>query len=209
MFDIGNKHYEFFDMLNQQAKYFHEGAKVMHDVMKNYSIAHSKMDEIREIEHQADKVTADTVQRLNQIFITPIDREDIFALSYGLDDGVDNVHGCLERVIMYEVGQPKTDGPVKLTNLLIQATDELVKATALLKNIRANQINILEATNRILRYEIEGDTVYRKEMTALFKMEKDAIALIKWKDILQCLEDTLDQTKHISDTLKGVVMKYA
>ena len=181
----------------------------MHDVMNDYSIAHTKMDEIREIEHQADKVTADTVQRLNQIFITPIDREDIFSLSYGLDDGVDNIHGCLERVIMYEVGQPKTDGPIKLTNLLIQATEELVKATSLLKNIRANQIAILEATNRILRYEIEGDTVYRKEMTALFKTEKDAISLIKWKDILQCLEDTLDQTKHISDTLKGVVMKYA
>ena len=70
---------------------------------------------------------------------------------------------ALERVIMYEVGQPKTDGPIKLTNLLIQATEELVKATSLLKNIRANQIAILEATNRILRYEIEGDTVYRKE----------------------------------------------
>ena len=85
----------FFDMLNEQAKYFHEGAKVMHDVMNDYSIAHTKMDEIREIEHQADKVTADTVQRLNQIFITPIDREDIFALSYGLDDGVDNVQWLL------------------------------------------------------------------------------------------------------------------
>ena len=80
MFDIGNKHYEFFDMLNEQAKYFHEGAKVMHDVMNDYSIAHTKMDEIREIEHQADKVTADTVQRLNQIFITPIDAK-IFLLS--------------------------------------------------------------------------------------------------------------------------------
>ena len=80
---------------------------------------------------------------------------------------------------MYEVGQPKTDGPIKLTNLLIQATEELVKATGLLKNIRANQIAILEATNRILRYEIEGDTVYRKEMTALFKTEKDAISPYK------------------------------
>ena len=209
MFDIGNKHYEFFDMLNEQAKYFHEGAKVMHDVMNDYSIAHTKMDEIREIEHQADKVTADTVQRLNQIFITPIDREDIFSLSYGLDDGVDNIHGSLERVIIYEAGQPKTDGPAKLSKLLIQATEELVKATALLKDIRKNHNEILECTNRILTYESQGDTLYRSEMSSLFKTEKDPIALVKWKDILQCLEDTLDQTKHISDTLKGVVMKYA
>lgn len=177
--------------------------------MNDYSIAHTKMDEIREIEHQADKVTADTVQRLNQIFITPIDREDIFSLSYGLDDGVDNIHGSLERVIMYEAGQPKTDGPAKLSKLLIQATEELVKATALLKDIRKNHNEILECTNRILTYESQGDTLYRSEMSSLFKTEKDPITLVKWKDILQCLEDTLDQTKHISDTLKGVVMKYA
>lgn len=110
---------------------------------------------------------------------------------------------------MYEAGQPKTDGPAKLSQLLIKATDELVKATALLKDIRKNHNEILECTNRILTYESQGDTLYRSEMSSLFKTEKDPIALVKWKDILQCLEDTLDQTKHISDTLKGVVMKYA
>lgn len=216
MFDIGNKHYEFFDMLNQHAKYFNQGSKIMYDVMINYDTAQTKMEEIKTVEKQADLVTAETVQKLNQVFITPIDREDIFALSYGLDDGVDNIHGSLERVIMYEAGQPKTDGPAKLSQLLIKATDELVKATdelvkatALLKDIRKNHNEILECTNRILTYESQGDTLYRSEMSSLFKTEKDPIALVKWKDILQCLEDTLDQTKHISDTLKGVVMKYA
>lgn len=205
MFDIGNKHYEFFDMLNQHAKYFNQGSKIMYDVMINYDTAQTKMEEIKTVEKQADLVTAETVQKLNQVFITPIDREDIFALSYG----VDNIHGSLERVIMYEAGQPKTDGPAKLSQLLIKATDELVKATALLKDIRKNHNEILECTNRILTYESQGDTLYRSEMSSLFKTEKDPIALVKWKDILQCLEDTLDQTKHISDTLKGVVMKYA
>ena len=167
------------------------------------------MHEIKAIERQADALTAETVTKLNQVFITPIDREDIFALSYGLDDGVDNIHGSLERVVMYEIGQPIIDGPIKLSELLIQATEELVKATALLKNIRQNHIQILECTNKILRYESDGDTIYRSAMFLLFKTEKDPIALVKWKDILECLEDTLDQTKHISDTLKGVVMKYA
>ena len=88
-------------------------------------------------------------------------------------------------------------------------TEELVKATALLKDIRKNHNESLEGTNRILTYESQGDTLYRSEMSSLFKTEKDPITLVKWKDILQCLEDTLDQTKHISDTLKGVVMKYA
>ena len=209
MFDIGNKHYEFFDMLNQHAKYFNQGAKIMHEVMINYNTAHNKLEEIKEIEHRADDITHDTVTKLNQVFITPIDREDIFALSYGLDDGVDNIHGSLERVIMYEAGKPKTDGPAKLAELLIRATEELVRATSLLRTIKSDYLEILECTNRILKYESEGDSVYRREMSNLFKSEKDPITLVKWKDILQCLEDTLDQTKHISDTLKGVVMKYA
>ncbi len=209
MFDIGNKHYEFFDMLNEHAKCFNKGAKIMHDVFVDYSSARTKLDEIETIEHQADDITAKTVERLNQVFITPIDREDIFALSYGLDDGVDDIHGTLERAIMYDSGTPKTEGPARLALLLIQATEELIKATEMLRDIRGNQVAILESTNRILSFENEGDEVYRTEISQLFKLEKDAITLIKWKDILESLENTLDQTKHISDTLKGVVMKYA
>lgn len=209
MFDIGNKHYEFFDMLNEHAKLFNQGAKVMREVFLDYSKAEDKLAEIEDIEHKADDVTANTVTRLNQVFITPIDREDIFALSYGLDDGVDDLHGALERLIMYDIGNPKTEGPARLALLLIQATEELIKATAMLRDIRSNQVDLLESCNRILTFEGEGDDVYRREMSQLFKTEKDAITLIKWKDALECLENTLDQTKHISDTLKGVVMKYA
>lgn len=209
MFDIGNKHYEFFDMLNEHAKLFNQGAKVMREVFLDYSKAEDKLAEIEDIEHKADDVTANTVTRLNQVFITPIDREDIFALSYGLDDGVDDLHGALERLIMYDIGSPKTEGPARLALLLIQATEELIKATDMLRDIRGNQVDLLESCNRILTFEGEGDDVYRKEMSHLFKTEKDAITLIKWKDALECLENTLDQTKHISDTLKGVVMKYA
>lgn len=209
MFDIGNKHYEFFDMLNEHAKLFNQGAKVMREVFLDYSKAEDKLAEIEDIEHKADDVTANTVTRLNQVFITPIDREDIFALSYGLDDGVDDLHGALERLIMYDIGAPKTEGPARLALLLIQATEELIKATDMLRDIRGNQVDLLESCNRILTFEGEGDDVYRKEMSQLFKTEKDAITLIKWKDALECLENTLDQTKHISDTLKGVVMKYA
>lgn len=111
MFDIGNKHYEFFDMLNQHAKYFNQGSKIMYDVMINYDTAQTKMEEIKTVEKQADLVTAETVQKLNQVFITPIDREDIFALSYGLDDGVDNIIFMVvlnELSCMKQVNQKQT-----------------------------------------------------------------------------------------------------
>lgn len=69
MFDLGNKHYEFFDMLNQHAKYFNQGAKTMYEVMSDYNSAEDKMHEIKAIERQADALTAETVTKLNQVFI--------------------------------------------------------------------------------------------------------------------------------------------
>jgi len=79
----------------------------------------------------------------------------------------------------------------------------------LLKDIRKNQTQLLDATHKIARLESEGDRVYRHEVAYLFDKETDPINLIKWKDILQDLEDTLDHCEKLSDMLRGVVMKYA
>ena len=126
----------------------------------------------------------------------------------GLDDGVDNLQGTLQRIVMYRTGKAMS-GAVTLTKLLIESTEEIIRAFSLLKNIRKNQAQILEATHKIGRLESEGDRVYRHEVDYLFDKEKDPIELIKWKDILENLENTLDHCEKIADMLRGVVMKYA
>ena len=137
-----------------------------------------------------------------------LDGEDIYALANGLDDGVDNLQGTLQRIVMYRTGKAMS-GAVTLTKLLIESTEEIIRAFSLLKNIRKNQAQILEATHKIGRLESEGDRVYRHEVAYLFDKEKDPIELIKWKDILENLENTLDHCEKIADMLRGVVMKYA
>ena len=82
-------------------------------------------------------------------------------------------------------------------------------AFSLLKDIKKNQGQILEATHKIGRLESEGDRVYRHEVAYLFDQVKDPIELIKWKDVLEYLEDTLDHCEDVSDMIRGVVMKYA
>lgn len=208
MFNFTRKDDEFFDLFVDSAVYFNKGSLLMNEVMKDYSKAELKMKEIIDLEHDADAVNDRIIDKLNQTFITPIDREDIYALANGLDDGVDFLQGTLQRMVMYRTG-PARQGAVDLTELLVEGTDELIKAFTLLKNIKANQHKILDHTRRIEKLESEGDRLYRKEVAHLFESCKDPIEVIKWKEVLEYLENTLDHCEDIADLIRGVVMKYA
>jgi len=208
MFNFKHKDTDFFDLFVDSAEYFYKGALLMNEVMLDYSKAEAKMDEIINLEHEADEINDKIIDKLNQTFITPIDREDIFALANGLDDGVDFLQGTLQRMVMYRTGQSK-EGAIALSRLLIECTEELIKAFTLLKNIRSNQHQILECTRKIGKLESEGDRLYRKEVAYLFEYIKDPIEIIKWKEILEYLENTLDHCEDVSDMIRGVVMKYA
>ena len=208
MFKFKKKDSEFFDLFVDSARYFYQGSLMMDEVMLDYSKAADKVKDIIDLEHKADKINDKIIDKLNLTFITPIDREDIYALANGLDDGVDLLQGTLQRIVMYRTGKAMS-GAVTMTKLIIEATEAVIKAFSLLKDIRKNQKLILEETYHIAKLESEGDRVYRHEVAYLFDKEKDPIELIKWKDILENLEDTLDHCEKLSDMIRGVVMKYA
>lgn len=208
MFNFKHKDTEFFDLFVQSAEFFYKGALLIDEVMVDAAKADAKMKEIVALEHQADAINDQIIDKLNQTFITPIDREDIYALANGLDDGVDYLQGTLQRIVMYRTGQAK-EGAIQLTKLLIEATEEVIKAFSLLSDIKKNEEHIIEATHKIGRLESEGDKVFRHEVAFLFEKVKDPIELIKWKDVLENLEETLDHCESLADMIRGVVMKYA
>ncbi len=208
MFNFKHKDTEFFDLFVQSAEFFYKGALLIDEVMVDAAKADAKMKEIVTLEHQADAINDKIIDKLNQTFITPIDREDIYALANGLDDGVDYLQGTLQRIVMYRTGQAK-EGAIQLTKLLIEATEEVIKAFSLLSDIKKNEEQIIDATHKIGRLESEGDKVFRHEVAFLFEKVKDPIELIKWKDVLENLEETLDHCESLADMIRGVVMKYA
>ena len=199
---------EFFDLFVESARYFNKGALLMDDVMIDHSKAEVKVKEIQDLEHAADKMSDKIIDKLNLTFITPIDREDIYSLANGLDDGVDYLQGTLQRIVMYHTGEPR-EGAVQLTKLLIESTDEIIKALEMLKDLKKNQAAIMDHIQKVYRLESEGDRIFRREIAYLFDQVKDPIELIKWKDILEYLEDTTDHCERIADLIRGVVMKYA
>lgn len=210
MFDLKpkKKSNEFFVLFEESAEYFYQATLLLDEVMMDHRKADIKVKEINDLEHRADKVNDAIIDKLNQTFITPIDREDIYAIANGLDDGVDQLQGMLQRIVIYHTGEAR-EGALRLTKLLIESTAEIKRAAALLNAISKNQGELLAITSKIDKLESEGDHVFSGELAYLFEYVKDPIELIKWKDLLEGLENTLDHCERLADLLKGVVMKYA
>ena len=213
MFNFSRKDTEFFDLFVDNSKYFHLGAVLLDDVIKDPNKALERIDEILGLESKADEVNEKIIEKLNLSFITPIDREDIYSIAGELDNGVDILQGALQRIIMSRAGHATEKCPV-LTNWVVESTNELVKAFKLLVDIKKNQREILDACAKVREYESKADLVYREEIGILYDdatrdpMNK-TIHLIKWKNILEDLEETQDHCKKLADMIRGVVMKYA
>lgn len=203
-----NKDTEFYDLFLASARYFHNSAVLIRDVMAGVNEAEAKISDIIKIEHDADAINDKIIDKLNKTFITPIDREDIYALANGLDDGVDFLQGTLQRAVMYKL-HDKHEAAIALGNLLVESTAEIVKAFSMLHRVTKHEEEILECTYKVSKLESEGDRVYRNEVAYMFENIKDPIELIKWKDVLSYMEDTLDHCEKLSDLVRGVVMKYA
>jgi len=218
MFNFSRKDTEFFDLFTENAKFFHLGAVMLDDLIKDPNKALEHMEEILGLEYAADEVNEKIINKLNLSFITPIDREDIYAIVGELDKGVDLLQGALQRIIMYHAGHSTRRSP-ELTRLLVESTNELVKSFKLLSEVKKNQREILDAVHKISINENNADLIYRTEIGLLFDEAVEAakehgasravIHLIKWKDILEDVENALDHCKRVGDMIRGVVMKYA
>lgn len=218
MFNFARKDTEFFDLFVENAKFFHLGAVMLDALIKDPNKSLEHIEEILGLESSADEINEKIINKLNLSFITPIDREDIYAIASELGNGIDMLQGALQRIIMYHAGHATRRSP-DLTKLLVDGTNELVKAFKLLSNVKNNQREILDAVHKVADYESKGDLIYRAEIGILFDEAVEAakehgasravIHLIKWKDILEDVEEALDHTKKVSDMIRGVVMKYA
>ena len=218
MFNFSRKDTEFFDLFSENAKFFHLGAVLLDEVIKDPNEALERIEDILSLESTADEVNEKIINKLNLSFITPIDREDIYSIAGELANGVDMMQGALQRIIMYHAGHA-TKRSHALTKLLVDSTNELVKAFKLLSDVKKNQREILDAVHKISENESRGDLIYRSDIGILFEEAAEAakehgasravIHLIKWKDILEDVEEALDHTEKVGGMIRGVVMKYA
>ena len=177
--------------------------------MVNATSADKRKELIREIErleHIGDVLTHDTFNELSTNFITPFDREDIHDMVSSLDDVVDFIHGSAKRIELYKVTDI-TPAVRKLADLVLQGAQELHTAVSNLKDIKKPEL-IREACVKINSIENRADDIFDMAIAQLFEDEKDAIKLIKTKEVLSALETATDKCEDAANAISSMVIKY-
>ncbi|MEO8795709.1 MAG: DUF47 family protein [Daejeonella sp.] len=163
--------------------------------------------EIQQLEHIGDEITHQIHLELSKNFITPFDREDIHRLASAIDDIADYIHGSASRMNLYNVIE--ITEPIKeLANLILQGVQELDKALRELRNLK-NMRTIADSCVRINSIENQADFVFDKAVGQLFANEKDAVNLIKYKEVLSALETATDMCEDAANVLESILVKHA
>jgi uncharacterized protein len=154
----------------------------------------------------ADQVTHDVVTRLDRVFITPLDREDIHLLASRLDDIMDLIDGTARRLQIFHAGQAP-QGAILIAEVIVRAVNQLQTAVLALEKNKGGAV--LEACIQVKRLEEEGDSLYHEWLGRLFEGSPDALTVIKWKEIYDNLEKTLDTIEDASNVLESISIKHA
>lgn len=163
--------------------------------------------EIENLEHVGDDITHQIYLELSKNFITPFDREDIHQLATAIDDVADYIHGSANRMNLYNVDHI-TEPIQRLAELILQAVIDLDKAIKELKNLK-NKRAIADSCVRINSIENQADYVFDKAVAELFDFEKDAVQLIKYKEVLSALETATDMCEDAANVLESILVKHA
>jgi hypothetical protein len=174
---------------------------------ENHDYSESKVARLKEIEHEADIITHRTYEKMHTTFLTPIDREDIYALVNKMDSIMDVIEATAIRIHLYKV-KKIDDQIIKQAKILNEAITKVKSIVHAMRNMKNSKM-ILDGCVEINTLENAGDVVLRTIMANLFENEKDAIELVKWKDIFQLLEEAIDDCEDVSNIVEGIVLKHA
>jgi predicted phosphate transport protein (TIGR00153 family) len=195
---------KFFDDFIALAAEIRRGASVLQEMLAPEQPIWDKADEIKEVEHKCDFLTHEIIQRLHRTFVTPLDREDIHALARSLDDVMDAIDASATIVRLYHIAEVRADAR-ELARIIMASAEQVVKAIKALEQRKG----VAEPAVEINRLENEADRAHQAALRRLFEEERDPIIIIKWKEILDFLEDATDRCEDVANVLEGVVVKHA
>ena len=193
--------YDDFVALGEQIRI---GAELLESMLAPDRPVWDKADEIKEIEHKCDFLTHEIIQRLHRTFVTPLDREDIHTLARTLDDVMDAIDASAAFVRLYQIERVRPDAR-ELARIIKTSANEVVRA---LKALERKQ-GVADPAVEINRLENEADRTHQAAVQRLFQEERDPVVIMKWKEILDFLEQATDRCEDVANVLEGVVVKHA
>lgn len=194
----------FFNMLENESQNVLDGSTAFLDLLKNYENIKEKQQKIKDIEHQGDDFVHEIFEELNKTFITPIDHEDISKLASAFDDVLDYIDGTATRLVLYDIQKPE-ENMIKLAEVLLKQATELKEALSGLRNIK-NPKEIEKRCIEVNRLENVADDLYKNSVADLFK-RKDAIEIMKLKEVYERLEFATDKCEDAANVISDIVVK--
>jgi uncharacterized protein Yka (UPF0111/DUF47 family) len=196
---------EFYDLFARAGANALEAARKAEIRFREFPNSSVTQADVKVIEHEGDRITHDLIQLLNTQYVTPFDREDIYALATALDDVVDHIDEACDLLDLYGVESP-TKHALEQCRILVGAVGHLAAALAELKGMRGVQKELAALKD----LEDEGDRVLHDAIAELFRDSRiDPLIVIRWKDIFEALEDALDAAETVANVIGNIVVKNA
>lgn len=197
------KEREFFDLFEEAATNIVRGADLLDQMLRNYPESKDLAQDILACEQEGDRITHSIIHRLNQTFVTPIDREDIYALASGLDDIIDLTEEVADFLGLYKIEAPMEQSQ-RLAHILLAACRQLAEAMPKVREFGDVSVQTVEVN----RLENDGDRAVREALGSLFDTPGiDPMVVVRWKDIFDRLEAAIDATETAANILEGIVIK--
>lgn len=196
----------FFNYFDELAEKIEEGSKLFLEMTQTHDYSDVKISRLKEIEHEADAITHKTYERMHKTFLVPMDREDIYSLVNNMDSIMDFIESTAVVINLYKV-KKISDEIMKQAQILDDCTKKIKSIIHDLRDEK-NAEKILAGCVEIHTLENAGDIVLRTTIAHLFKNEKNAIELVKWKEIIELLEESIDACEKVCNIVEGIVLKH-
>lgn len=196
----------FYGLFESAAANVRQGADQLLAMVRDYTDVAAKAKAIKHTEHTGDDLTHETHELLNRIFVTPLDREDIAAITSALDDVLDLVEAAADDFVLCDITTPLPPA-LELAQIIARSAAEVEAAVACLRRMSRDRATLRDRLTEINRLENEGDAAYRTAVQAIFR-ESDPVLILKWKQVYDHLERAIDSCEDVADVLHGVLLKY-
>jgi uncharacterized protein len=197
---------EYFELFARAATNLRTAAEQLKDLIENYTDVEAKAQRIQDREHEGDEITHEVIRRLNTSFITPMDREDVYSLASALDDVLDAVEAVADLFVLHRIEEPLPEMKAQADVLLraAQQTEEALRALPRMARDRLEPYWV-----EINRLENEGDRIYRRAVADLFSGDYKAMDVLKWKEVIENLEEAVDGLENVANIIESTVLKHA
>ncbi len=196
---------EFFDLFNESAQNLRATVELLKDLIEDYRDIDLKVRRIQDREHEGDQVTHAIIRRLNTSFVTPMDREDIYQLATALDDVLDAVDAVGDLFLLHQIEAPLPQMKEQV-DVLLRASEQTELALALLPKMDRDRLEPYWIEINTL--ENEGDQLYRRAVAELFSGEHRAMDVLRWKEVIENLEEALDGLENVANIIESTVLKH-